>query len=104
MRHTRQSGLAGILLLIILAIVTLSYFNVDIEEVAKKPETQAGITLVSQHATSLYESHLKQPLQEFWQTIVVDVVWKNFVESMKENGTQIINDGLQKIQQGETTS
>jgi len=103
MRPTDSNGLIGILLLIILAIVTFSYFNIDVKTIADKPETQAGVKYATDQAVSLFEKHFQQPLNELWKTVITDGAWKSFVEDIKQ-GTNTTTDVQQVSPQTQSPS
>ncbi len=83
MKQSRSSGLIGIIVIIILAIITLSYFNIDLKTVVEKPETQKNLTYAAEQSASLWNTHLKEPVTSVWKAIT-GVVWKTFVESMQQ--------------------
>lgn len=90
MRQTHNKGLIGILVIIVLAIITLSYFNIDLQKVANEPSAEKNIEYVTEQTTTFWKAHLEKPFNEFWKTVVVGELWNTFKKSIEETTKQPI--------------
>ncbi len=84
MRQMQNKGLVGILVIIILAIISLSYFNIDLEKELQKPETKQGIEYASKEGTTFWKTYLEKPLTDAWNKIIVGGLWDEFMKSVNE--------------------
>lgn len=82
MRHTSDRGLVGIVVIIVVAILALSYFNIDLKTVIEKPETKNNVEYATQTSVSVWNKYLAQPATYVWNTIVVEYIWKSFIANM----------------------
>ncbi len=99
MRHYASHGGVGILVLLLLAFLVLSYFNIDLESVLKKPEVAQGVQALQQQSAELYTPEIQQQVHTFWNDIVVNIIWKNFIENLKSGGTQMIQTSIDQLNQ-----
>ncbi len=88
MRQTHNKGLIGILVIIVLAIITLSYFNVDLQKVANEPSAEKNIEYVTEQTTTFWKANLEKPFNEFWKTVVIGELWNTFKKSIEETSKQ----------------
>lgn len=96
MRQTHNKGLIGILVIIVLAIITLSYFNVDLEKVANEPDVQKNIEYISNQTTTFWKTNLEKPFHEFWTTIVVKELWNAVIKNAAPVLDQPLPDQLEQ--------
>jgi hypothetical protein len=82
MRHSSNRGLVGIIVIIIVAILTLSYFNIDLKSVAEKPQTQQNIEYATITSKTVWDKYMSKPATYIWNTIVVEYIWKSFLANM----------------------
>ena len=76
-------SILGILLLGVILILTLSYFNINIKAVVENPTTQDNINYVKGNSKSLWNDYLKKPLTDFYNDVWVKIFWKSFISNME---------------------
>ena len=82
MRNTRNNGLVSIILILIIAILALSYLNIDLKSLVEKPQTQNNIAYVTQSSESIWTAYLEKPAPYIWNKVFVDLVWNSFIDNM----------------------
>ena len=80
-KHANQ-GLISILLIIVIAILALSFFNIDLKTVAEKPQTQKNVSYVVDNSTSFWNTYLQKPASYLWNDIFINLLWNSFVDNM----------------------
>ncbi|MBI2046196.1 MAG: hypothetical protein HYT28_02155 [Parcubacteria group bacterium] len=91
-----QKGFVKFILLLILFILILSYFNIDLRAIVESPQTQQNISYVKELTINtwnawlkpLWDNYLSKPILYFWQNIFIEVLWKSFLQ-----GINALRDG-----------
>ena len=84
MIHLRHNtGLIRWVLLIIVLIIVLSYFNFDIRAIVEAPLTQSNLQYVSGWVAFIWSNYLSSPVLYFWHNIFIDLLWNSFVENLE---------------------
>jgi len=80
----KQSGLAKLIILIIIAVLLLSYLGINIQKIAESDTGKSNFAylggLLGQfwgYLMSLYQRYLGVKMYGFWNDIVVKQVWGN---------------------------
>ena len=95
----QNRGLIGILLTIIIAILIISYFNINLQSLVEKPTTQQNVTYVTNAGTSVWNTYLSKPADYLWNTVFVNLLWNSFIDNM----TRIKNGQPTTLQQNPPT-
>jgi len=74
--------LIGTLILGVILILILSYYNISIRNVAESPAAQDNFDYIKEQKVSLWENYLKKPVMYFWNNIFIDLLWEPFVANM----------------------
>ena len=88
----KQSGFIKFIVIIIIAIIILSYFGFDLRSIVEAPETQENIGYVWGGVVYIWENWLAGPISYLWNDIFIDLLWDSFIEN------------LERIKGGETTT
>ena len=80
----RGISILGILLLAIVIILVLSYFNISIKAVVESPTGQENINYVQGGTKSLWTTYLAEPASYLWNDVWVDIFWRPFISNMKK--------------------
>lgn len=78
----KQSGLIRIILIILIAILALSYFGIDIKSVVEAPGTQKNIGYVVGWVMYVWTNYLEKPYNYLWHDIFVDKLWAQFLDTL----------------------
>lgn len=81
--HQDQRGLINWIIIIIIAIVVLSYFGFDIRAIVEDDDTQNNIGYVWGGVVYVWEHYLMGPLGYLWNDVFIDLIWDSFVENME---------------------
>ena len=85
MKNFNEKGISilGILILAVVVILVLSYFNVSIKSVVESPSGQENINYVEGGTESLWNEYLAQPASYLWNDVWVNIFWKSFINNME---------------------
>ena len=78
-----QSGLVRTIIIIIIALLILSYFGFDLERLAKNPTTQKNFNFIEKVVLSLWQNVLKKPVMFVWN-IFVNYIWQPAFNNLKK--------------------
>lgn len=89
--QNKQNGISilGILILVVVIVLALSYFNISIKTIVESPTSQENINYVRGGAKSLWTTYLAEPASYLWNDVWVDIFWKGFISNMER-----IRDGM----------
>jgi len=87
----RNTGIIKFLIIIIVLILLLSYFNIDVRGIIEAPKTQENFSYVYGWIAFVWSEYLANPVRYFWNNIFIDLLWESFV------------DNLERIKRGEST-
>jgi hypothetical protein len=89
MSTNKQSGISilGILLLGVIIILVLSYFNISIKAVVNSPTGQENVSYVKGTTQSVWDKYLAQPAHYLWQDVWVKIFWQPFISNMERLNT-----------------
>ncbi len=91
-RHKKGGiSILGILLLAVVVIIVLSYFNISLKAVVESPATQNNFNYVGSSSRSLWNDYLAKPVSDVLNSKIVKTLWSSFI------------DNMQRIQKGEPT-
>ena len=84
--NIKKGGISilGILLLGVILILVLSYFNISIKSVVESPTTQSNISYVTGSSRSLWNDYLQAPASYLWNDVWVKYFWTPFISNMEQ--------------------
>ncbi|MFA6324795.1 MAG: hypothetical protein WCX46_01030 [Candidatus Paceibacterota bacterium] len=85
MKYFNKGGISivGILLLGVILVLVLSYFNINIKATVEKPTTQENINYIKGSSINIWNDYLKEPTQYFWNEIWLKIFWASFISNME---------------------
>ena len=81
--NNKAVSILGLVILIGIVILVLSYFNISIKGVVEIPTAQENINYVRGGTTNLWTTYLAGPASYIWNDVIVDIFWKGFIENME---------------------
>ncbi|MFA6445994.1 MAG: hypothetical protein WCW14_01960 [Candidatus Paceibacterota bacterium] len=90
MHISSQGGFLKIIILIIVAILVLSYFGFNIQSIVESPTTQTNLAYVKSLVVGLWNNVLKTPVMYLYNEIWLKYLWFEFIrlmDSVKANQT-----------------
>ena len=81
----KKAGMSilGAIVLGILIILVLSYFNVSIRAVIESPTGQENINYVGGGVKGFWNKYLAGPAHYLWQDVWLDIFWQGFINNME---------------------
>jgi hypothetical protein len=81
----KKNGLSilGIVILIAISILVLSYFKISVRGVVESPTAQDNINYVKGSTVSFWDKYLANPAHYLWQDVWIDIFWKSFILNME---------------------
>lgn len=83
MKARTNNGLIRLIIIIILGVLVLSYFNFDLKSFIESPQTQQNISYVTGWAVYLWDEYLADPILYFWNNIFITFFWDTFTENLE---------------------
>ncbi|MEK7567952.1 MAG: hypothetical protein AAB513_03485 [Patescibacteria group bacterium] len=83
MKMQKNSGLVGLIILIVIAIFALSYFGISLRGIAESETGQENIGFVKEISIKVWDGFLRKPAEYLWNTIWLDLSWHPFVDTLK---------------------
>jgi len=90
-----KGGLVKFIIIIIVAIIVLSYFGFNLRSVVESPTTQGNLSYVWGGVVYVWSGYLERPASYLWNDIFIDLLWNSFVynlERIKGGGTTTIEE------------
>jgi hypothetical protein len=84
--ENKKRGVVSILEMMIIAIIiifALSYFNISIKSVVESPTAQDNINYVGGASKTLWQKYLKDPAYYLWHDVWVNIFWQGFILNME---------------------
>lgn len=88
-------GLIKWIVIIVIAVIVLSYFGFDLRSIVESDATQNNLGYVWGGVVTVWNEYLSQPILYFWNNIFIDLLWNSFVDNMgriKEGRATTIED------------
>ena len=76
-------SILGILVLGVILILVLSYFNVSIRGVVESPTGQDNISYVKGTSQSFWNKYLASPAEYLWNDVWLKIFWRPFISTMQ---------------------
>lgn len=76
-------SILGILLLCVILVIFLSYFNISLKAIVESPSTQSNFNYIGSSGRSLWNDYLKKPFSNVIGSDTVQFFWNSFLKNMK---------------------
>lgn len=93
-------SILGVLVMGLLIIIVLSYFNISLKSIVESPTGQENVTYVKDTAKSVWVTYLAEPAEYLWKDVWVNIFWKGFISNMeriRDGKPTDIDEAAQKI-------
>lgn len=78
----KNNGLIRTILIILIAILALSYFGIDIKGLVEAPRTQQNVGYVTGWVMYVWTNYLEKPYDYLWNDIFVGRIWSQFLDTL----------------------
>lgn len=79
-----NGGLVKFVILIVIAILVLSYFSIDLKGVVESPQAQSNFGYVGAWIQFVWREYLSRPVLYFWNDIFLNLLWSSFVSNLEQ--------------------
>lgn len=76
-------SILGVLVMGLLIIIVLSYFNISLKSIVESPTGQENVTYVKDTAKNVWVTYLAEPAEYLWKDVWVNIFWKGFISNME---------------------
>lgn len=66
----------------LIAILALSFFGYDIQNIVEAPGTQKNLNYVGGGVVTVWEKYLEYPIKYFWNNIFIGILWNSFMHNL----------------------
>lgn len=81
LNNKNESGLIGLVIIIVIGVALLGYFGVDIRRVTESEGAKANVSYVATTTVKVWNNYLKEPSNLIWREFVVGLVWERGVKA-----------------------
>ena len=93
-KYTSQKGIIKIIILIVIALLILSYFGYNIRSIVSAPNTQDNFSYVGGFVVDVWNNYLKAPAAYLWG-VFISLIWTPAIDNL----TAMKNNEPTNIQQ-----
>lgn len=84
MRHKNRGFLEAIVIIVI-ALLIISYFNINLRSLVQNPTTQQNASYVETSSVSIWNTYLEKPATYVWNTVIVGLLWNSALNAIKNS-------------------
>ncbi len=83
--RNKKGGISilGILLLGVVLVIVLSYFNISLKAVVESPGVQNNFTYIGSTGRSLWNDYLAKPFSNVLNSTIIKTFWNSFISNMQ---------------------
>ncbi len=81
-KQPNQKGIIKIIILIIIALLILSYFGISLRAVINSPVTQDNISYTTTSSINIWNTYLKKPTAYIWNDIFINLIWNPAINNI----------------------
>ncbi len=78
-----QGGFIKWIVIIVVALLILSYFGFSLRELIDRPTTQDNFSYVATTTVTVWDKYLKVPAAYAWNNIFLDLIWDPAIARLK---------------------
>jgi hypothetical protein len=86
-RTAGNRGLVKMIVLIIVALLILSYFGISLRHLASQPTTQDNFSFVTTTTIDFWNKYLAKPAGYLWHEIFLNIIWEPAINRLKHLDT-----------------
>jgi len=75
-------GLVKTVIMIVVALLILSYFGLNIRTIVNSPAGQENFSYAQELMVKVWDGFLKKPVMYLWKDIFLDLIWNPAVENL----------------------
>ncbi len=76
-------GLVKTIIMIIIALLILSYFGFNLRTLVSAPTTQDNFGYVASTTVTFWDKYLKNPAHYVWNDVFINLIWNPAIDNLK---------------------
>lgn len=81
-KNTMNRGFIRTVILIVIALLVLSYFGFNIRDTVESPTAQSNFGYVKMVILDIWNDYLKKPALYLWNDIFIKLIWNTAIENL----------------------
>jgi hypothetical protein len=78
-----NQGLVGLVIMLVVLILSVSYFGISIKNIAESPTSQSNFGYVKQVIVDIWTNYLAKPASYLYNDIWLNLCWRPFVDNLE---------------------
>lgn len=78
-----KQGIVKTVILIIIALLILSYYGFDLKQTVEAPTTQSNFSYVTHFVVNIWQTYLEKPAKYLWNEIFLKLIWSSAVTNLQ---------------------
>lgn len=83
-KHSNERGFIRTIIIIVIALLILSYFGLNIRDIVNSPAGKDNFTYTQEVMIKVWNNYLKKPVTYLWNDIFLDLIWEPAIENLKK--------------------
>jgi hypothetical protein len=79
----QEKGFLRLIILVVIAILLLSYFNYDLQSIVESPQSQKNFGYATGVTMNVWDKYLSAPASFLWNKVFIGLLWNNFLHNLK---------------------
>ncbi|MES2315018.1 MAG: hypothetical protein V4524_03750 [Patescibacteria group bacterium] len=79
---TTNRGFIKWIIIIVIALLVLSYYGFSLRSLVDAPVTQDNIHYVATTTVSFWDKYLKRPASYVWNDVFIDLIWEPAIDNL----------------------
>ncbi len=92
--NTGNRGLVKTIILIVIALLILSYFGLNLRDIVNSPAGRDNFSYTQEVMINVWDNYLKRPVMYLWNDIFLELIWYPAIDNL----TKIKNGEMNTIQ------
>lgn len=82
----RQRGFIRTIIILVIALLALSYYGFDLRKTVDDPTTQSNFSYVKGIVLDVWHRYLEEPAKYLWNDIFLKLIWRPSIRDLERVG------------------
>jgi hypothetical protein len=78
----KQQGIVKTIILLVIALLILSYYGFDLRRTVESPTTQSNFGYVTTFVLNVWHNYLERPAKYLWNDVFINLIWNSAIENL----------------------
>lgn len=83
-----NKGLIKMIVVIVIALLILSYFGFNLRTLVDSPTTQENFNYAISFIVDIWNNYLKTPVMYVWNDVFIKLIWGPALEALKDHSVE----------------